>query len=117
MMDIFYVFKKWHYALVIFLCLGFSFIAPNYNTDSIKDGYIPKEGYVPNAETAIKIAEAIWLPIYGQDIYSCKPFKAKLIDGHIWQIEGTLPKKYEGGVPYAEIEKNEGRIIKVYHSK
>jgi hypothetical protein len=26
--------------------------------------------YVPNEETAIKIAEAVWLPIYGEDIYN-----------------------------------------------
>ncbi|MFA6978451.1 MAG: YbbC/YhhH family protein [Ignavibacteriaceae bacterium] len=116
-MDIFYVFKRWHYALVIFLCLSFSFITPNYFTDSAKDGYIPKDGYVPNAETAIKIAEAVWQPIYGQDIYSRKPFKATLINGHIWQVTGTLRAKYDGGVPYAEIEKKDCRIIKVYHSK
>src|SRR5262249_7899264 len=27
----------------------------------------PKEGYVPDAATAIKIAEAVWIPIYGEE--------------------------------------------------
>ncbi len=116
-MDRFNVFKRLVYAIVVFLCLSSSFITPNYNTDSIKDEYIPKDGFVPDAKTAIKIAEAIWFPIYGREIYSRKPFKAKLINEHIWQVEGTLPAKYDGGVPYAEIEKKDCRIIKIYHSK
>jgi len=30
----------------------------------------PEQGFVPNVNTAINIAEAIWLPIYGESIYS-----------------------------------------------
>ena len=30
---------------------------------------MPEHDYVPNKNTAIKIAEAIWLPIYGESIY------------------------------------------------
>ncbi len=32
-------------------------------------GYKPAQGFVPNETTAIKVAEAIWLPIYGVGIY------------------------------------------------
>jgi hypothetical protein len=31
-------------------------------------GYIPKDGFVPNEATAIKIAIAVWTPIYGDKI-------------------------------------------------
>ena len=74
-----------------------------------------KDGYVPNAETAIKIAEAIWLPIYGESIYAKKPFKATL-KNDVWIIEGTLHTEL-GGVPYAEIQKRDCKIIKVTHTK
>jgi len=82
-----------------------------------KHNYIPDEGYVPNAETAIRIAETVWLPIYGERINEKKPFNATLKDG-IWTVEGTLPAKYtKGGVPVAEISKETGEILRVSHGK
>ncbi|CAA0157404.1 YbbC/YhhH family protein [Tenacibaculum maritimum] len=71
--------------------------------------------YVPNKETAIKIAEAIWLPIYGNKIYKNKPFTANL-NGGIWIVEGTLHTD-SGGVPYIEIRKEDCKVIDVYHTK
>jgi len=80
-------------------------------------GYIPKEGFVPNETSAIKIAEAVWLPIYGEKVYQNKPYKVKLEKG-VWIIEGSLPSEFtQGGVPYIEIQKIDGKIIKLYHSK
>lgn len=72
--------------------------------------------YVPNEETAIKIAEAIWLPIYGVKIEKFKPYKAELKDNTVWVVEGTL-KEGKGGVPYIEINKKDCKILKVMHEK
>ena len=77
----------------------------------------PKDGYVPGAGTAIKIAEAVWLPIYGKQIENEKPFKAHLKDDMIWVVEGTLPPHMLGGVAYAEIQKADGKILSVIHGK
>lgn len=42
----------------------------------------PKHGYVPDAATAIKIAVAVWEPIYGEaKISEEKPYRAVLHDG------------------------------------
>jgi len=79
-------------------------------------GVIPKSGFVPNKTTAIKIAEAVWLPIYGESIYKKRPYKVKLENG-IWVVEGTLPLTSKGGVPYIEIQKKDGKILKVIHDK
>lgn len=49
---------------------------------------------VPDEKTAIKIAEAIWLPKFGKDIYKKKPFKATLENDSIWHVKGTLEKKF-----------------------
>lgn len=90
-------------------------------------GMILKKDAVPDAQTAIKIAEANWLPIYGEGINKNKPFKARLENNKIWIVEGTLPGANEvsgrsisvtvGGVPYIEIQKSDGKILKVTHGK
>lgn len=72
---------------------------------------------VPDASTAIKIAEAVWLPIYGKSIYQQKPFKAVLQNGSVWLVEGSLPEGLEGGVAYIEITKKDGCISNVTHGK
>lgn len=72
--------------------------------------------YVPNKETAIKVAEAIWLPIYGDRIYNSKPFVAKLVNDKIWIVQGTLTET-KGGVPYIEIQRKDCKILKVLHGK
>lgn len=96
--------------LIIILIISFVLVicANSYSDDNQEDntGYIPQNGFVPNDTTAIKIAEAIWLPIYGEKIYKKKPFVAKLINDKIWVVEGTLKNYMLGGVPYAEIQKN-----------
>lgn len=84
--------------------------------DEIKSGIV-NLSYVPNEETAIKIAEAIWYPIYGKQILDKKPFKAKLIDNKIWRVEGTIGLDEIGGVPIIEIQKSDSKILKVTHTK
>jgi hypothetical protein len=74
------------------------------------------KNYVPDEKTAIKIAEAVWLPIYGNSINKKKPFVAKLIDDKVWQVTGTLKTK-RGGVPYIEIQKCDCKVLKVKHGK
>lgn len=82
-----------------------------------EDNYKPKAGYVPDAETAIKIAEAIWLPIYGKEIYKSKPFIAELSkDKKVWKVNGTVHTS-KGGAPYAEIRKDDCKVLKIIHYK
>jgi hypothetical protein len=79
----------------------------------------PKDGFVPDESTAIKIAVAVWEPIYGRErIEQQKPYRAYLTDG-IWTVTGTLDEDDAefGGVAYAEIAKADGRIIRVFHEE
>ncbi len=86
-------------------------------SQAIRPNYQPKDGYVPDAATAIAIAQAVWGPIYGKEhITHEKPFKATLHNG-VWRVEGSLPKGYLGGVAVAEISKKDGRILGVIHGK
>ena len=72
---------------------------------------------VPNDTTAIKIAEAIWLSKYGDKIFKCKPFKARLVDTSIWEVYGTLPSGSKGGCPHIKIKKSNCEILSIEHGK
>ncbi len=72
-----------------------------------------KNGVVTNEETAIKIAEVIWLSIYGDQIYKQKPFKAISHDS-VWVVDGTVHEQY-GGAPHIVIRKKDGKIMDVTH--
>ena len=79
--------------------------------------YKPEAGYVPDADTAIKIAVAVWESIYGREqIAGQKPFTAVLQNG-VWIAEGSLPPRMKGGVARAEIAKDDGRVLRVIHGK
>ena len=84
--------------------------------ESNKHSVTPNEGFVPDANTAIKIAEAVWLPIYGERIYGKKPFVASL-ENDVWVVQGSMPKIMLGGVPVAEISKKTGEILRVSHGQ
>lgn len=79
--------------------------------------------YVPNEETAKKIAEAIWIPIYGEShILKQRPYSAELVND-IWIVKGLIPEPYRydpnirGGTAYIEIRKKDCKILKVTHYK
>jgi hypothetical protein len=97
--------------LILIISLGFAW------SEESKANYKPQNGYVPNAETAIKIAVAVWTPIYGKEnIEKQKPYQATLRNG-IWYVTGTLHNYTRGGVAEAEISKDDGRIIRIIHGK
>jgi NTF2 fold immunity protein len=76
----------------------------------------PKEGFVPDAKTAVKIAEAVLVPVYGQTkMESERPFTAKLTDD-VWTVYGTLhcpdgKAGCRGGAAEVQISKTDGRIL------
>lgn len=78
--------------------------------------YVPSAGFVPNEVTAIAIARAVWVPIYGSDVLKQEPFKAELRK-EVWHVEGSLPEGFLGGVAEIEIEKKTGQILRVSHGQ
>ena len=99
------------------LLLTLIFASFLYAADVQKHDYKPVAGYIPDQDTAIKIAVAVWLPIYGKEqIEKEKPYKAKLKNG-IWYVTGSLPEGHVGGVAEAEINKESGCIIRISHGQ
>jgi hypothetical protein len=84
-----------------------------------KPVFIPKGGFVPDAETAVKIAEAVLVPVYGQkQVESERPFKAT-VKGDSWTVQGTLQcaPNCVGGTALVEISKSTGQILQMFHTK
>jgi len=88
--------------------------------------YKPASGFVPDPKTAVAVAEAVLIPVYGREqIESERPFTATL-KRDIWTIEGTLycldTKRVKttdclGGVAVVKISKSDGRILYMLHGK
>jgi hypothetical protein len=80
--------------------------------------YVRKGGFVPDEKTAVRIAEAVLDPIYGeQQVAQEKPFSAAL-DGDTWTVQGHLPQgSNRGGVAVVELSRHDGRILRVAHGR
>lgn len=84
----------------------------------------PKKGMVPDKETAARIAEAIWLPIYGEEmIYNERPYQANLINDSVWVVWGSFEQPqdtnciFHGGAAFIAISKKDGRILQLLHEE
>ena len=90
----------------------------NYSGDEIpnrgiKWGLSSKDA-VPDEETALKIAEAVLVSVYGEDVLSSKPFNVTFDESNqVWIIKGSLPEGDEGDVPEIVIKKRDGTILKI----
>jgi len=91
--------------------------------DHQKPSYKPPNGFVPDSTTAVRIAVAVWTPIYSaRTIQAERPYVATLA-GDVWFVRGSLPKPrckgcgVSGGVAEAEIAKSDGRILRVSHGR
>lgn len=77
----------------------------------------PQDALVPDAKTAIAIAVAVWIPLYGKEkVESEKPYNAELHD-NTWTVTGSLPPHLLGGVAKAVIAKSDARVLLVTHGK
>lgn len=88
---------------------------------SAQQGHVPPGGFVPDAATAIIIARAVLIPIYGTDaIRRQEPLTAQR-SGDIWAVQGTLQcpegRTCAGGTAMLRLSARDGRITQVIHGK
>jgi hypothetical protein len=99
------------------LFLLLAVLSPSAFAEQEKHSVNPGEGLVPDAQTAVAIAVAVWSPIYGAtQIQGEKPFVATLREG-IWHVSGSPPAGWVGGGAEAEIAQKDGQILRVSHGK
>jgi NTF2 fold immunity protein len=88
--------------------------------------FAPRDGFVPDSATAIKIAEEVLVPVYGKEkIEAERPLKATLKDG-VWTVDATLhcrdnkgeeSQLCSGGAAQIKLSKTDGRILRMIHYK
>ena len=78
----------------------------------------PKEGYVPDAATANKIADAVLVAMFGEDyVKNERPFSAVLNNG-TWVIHGkTFDEPHPGGSVEIKIDKRSASVLSVTRGK
>lgn len=78
----------------------------------------PTGGFVPDAETAQRIAEAVAGALYGQEeARREQPYRARL-RGNIWTVLGTHnPPLALGGNAILQISKIDGRVLFAHHTE
>lgn len=88
------------------------------DVQSPEPNYVPRDGYVPDSQTAARIAEAVLLPVYGKALISKQlPLIARL-EGTVWIVEGRLPKGATlGGVAMVKLAKANGAILHMSHGR
>lgn len=95
----------------------------NYDTIYAKgvDPYGVKNkpnGILPNDSLAVEMAKIVLFPIYGKkEIEKHKPYQVKLINNEIWSIKGQLDNNHEGGTFSILINKSDGKVLAISHSK
>ncbi len=78
---------------------------------------LPGTGIVPDEVTAVKIAEAVFEPIFGaEEVARYRPYHAQLKNG-VWTVYGTLKRGSRGGTPQLRIQKEDGKVLEVWHSQ
>ena len=87
------------------------------NSESTGQRFAPNGGFVPDQQTAVRVAEAILAPIYGEkQIALERPFSAALKNG-VWIVTGHLSPGHIGGAAELQISKKTCEIIAVSHGK
>ena len=88
---------------------------------SARAGYVPSSGFVPDAATAVAIARAVLIPIYGAKVIQEEEPLTAQRNGDIWVVKGTLlcPKgaTCPGGAAELKLSAKDGRILRVIHYK
>ena len=89
-----------------------SLLSPPVNVDIP----LPDEGVIPTAEVAAKVALALSIAKYGDEVLEEMPLQICQVDG-VWKIQGTLRDGVKGGVIHIELNKRDGKIRSMWHDK
>ncbi len=80
--------------------------------------YNKPNGVIPTPEVAAHVAEKILIPIYDSvNIVSQRPYQIRLLNHHIWSVQGQKTSECEGGVFSILINKEDGKVVMISHGK
>ena len=104
-------------ATLFFIASFNTAIAQDIKVKEVPHSYVPKQGFVPDELTAVRVAEAIATPIYGKKQLDRQAPLTATLSGDIWTVQGTIAPEMLGGVVLVQIAKSDGRVIRVTHDK
>lgn len=82
----------------------------------ISDSRSPVTDVLPTLDVAFQVALPILQARYNKT-FEDYDFKGYLANDSIWVIYGNLKQHVEGGSPYIELNKNDGRVVEITHTK
>lgn len=78
----------------------------------VREGYVPPEGFVPDSATAVRLAEAFLIPIFGnRRNATSRPLHPKLTKDGVWRVSNARTDSVGYGGIYIEISKRDGRVL------
>lgn len=89
-------------------------------TTQITNSTVREKGAIPDAKTAYEVAYPILCAVYGEEaIRKELPLEVYLVDNEEWRLNGSwnYGPGVKGGVASISINKNDGRVLQVIHSK
>jgi len=93
--------------------LDTSIVNKEFQGENPVNSVAPKDGFVPDPATALRIAEAVWIPIFGQqEVETQRPFHAKL-ERDIWVVTSSPKQGSKGEVIVAKILRSAGTILMI----
>ena len=98
--------------------IGISDDNQDIDIDSVYPNVNLRLDVIPDVETAVKVCEPILISAYGKDIIEERPYIVKLCNKNLWRISGSLPSgAKQGGTFSIIIQKCDGKVIMMYHTK
>jgi hypothetical protein len=90
---------------------------PNAGAEDM--GYKPRSGFVPDAATAVEIARAVLIPIYGKKMIESEEPLVASRQRDVWTVHGTLrcAPNCLGGTAEIKLSATDARVLHVTHYK
>lgn len=76
-----------------------------------------KKGVIPDKETACRVAESYFYREYGDNIYKERPYSVTLLKNGVWVVTTAYHELQNGGDGYIEINKSDGKILRLIFGK
>jgi hypothetical protein len=99
------------------LCLSSASLAQNVPAENVPKIFECNGGVVADKETAIRIAEAILSPVYGEEaIREQGPYQVTLNDGK-WTVDGMASPGRVVGRFHIVILQSDGRVLEIGYGR
>jgi hypothetical protein len=103
--------------MIATLCLSSASLAQNVPSENVPKIFECNDGVVADKETAIRIAEAILSPVYGEEaIREQRPYQVTVKDGK-WTVDGTASPGHVGGRFHIAILQSDGRVLEIGYGR